>query len=88
MEKEMCHYLECNLNADPVTPREFEEMVKKDFVRSSPHTTYIVPSTYILACTHHSRVYSNYIGDVPLSGVAVECYKSAYQTGWYADYSF
>jgi hypothetical protein len=34
MEKEMCHYLECDLNVDPVTLREFEEMVMNGWASS------------------------------------------------------
>ncbi|KAG1739136.1 uncharacterized protein EDB91DRAFT_1237581 [Suillus paluster] len=45
MEREMCQYLEWELNVDPVTLREFEEMVKKDFVGPGPYPTYILPST-------------------------------------------
>ena len=45
MEREMCQYLEWELNVDPVTLREFEEMVKKDFVGPGPYPTYILPSS-------------------------------------------
>ncbi|KAG2120261.1 hypothetical protein DEU56DRAFT_928467 [Suillus clintonianus] len=45
MEREMCQYLEWELNVDPVTLREFEEMVKKYFVGQGPYPTYILPSS-------------------------------------------
>ncbi|KAG1824326.1 uncharacterized protein BJ212DRAFT_1319395 [Suillus subaureus] len=45
MEREMCQYLEWELNVDPVTLREFEDMVKKDFVGQGPYPTYILPSS-------------------------------------------
>jgi hypothetical protein len=45
MEREMCQYLEWELNVDPVTLREFEEMIRKDFVGPGPYPTYILPST-------------------------------------------
>ncbi|KAG2747847.1 hypothetical protein P692DRAFT_20931833, partial [Suillus brevipes Sb2] len=41
----MCQYLEWELNVDPVTLREFEDMVKKDFVGQGPYPTYILPSS-------------------------------------------
>ena len=45
MERVMCQYLEWELNVDPVTLKEFEEMVRKDFVGIGPYPTYILPST-------------------------------------------
>ena len=45
MEREMCQYLEWELNVDPITLREFEEMIRKDFVGPGPYPTYILPST-------------------------------------------
>ncbi|KAF8434992.1 hypothetical protein L210DRAFT_3409429 [Boletus edulis BED1] len=45
MEREMCQYLEWELNVDPVTLWEFEEMIRKDFVGPGPYPTYILPST-------------------------------------------
>ncbi|KAG2067992.1 hypothetical protein BDR04DRAFT_1158351 [Suillus decipiens] len=43
MEREMCQYLEWELNVDPVMLGEFEDMVKKDFVGQGPYSTYILP---------------------------------------------
>ncbi|KAH0835729.1 hypothetical protein J3R83DRAFT_9552 [Lanmaoa asiatica] len=37
MEREMCQYLEWELNIDPVTLREFEDTVRKDFRSPSRH---------------------------------------------------
>ncbi|KAG1716490.1 hypothetical protein ID866_694 [Astraeus odoratus] len=45
MEREMCQYLEWELNVDPLTLKEFEEMVRKDFAGTGPYPTYILPST-------------------------------------------
>jgi len=45
MEREMCQYLEWELNVDPVTLRDFEEMVKKDFVGPRPYSTYYILPT-------------------------------------------
>ncbi|EGO00719.1 hypothetical protein SERLA73DRAFT_178625 [Serpula lacrymans var. lacrymans S7.3] len=43
MEREMCQYLDWELNVDPVTLKEFEEMVRKDFAGPGPYPTYILP---------------------------------------------
>ncbi|KIM63970.1 hypothetical protein SCLCIDRAFT_1213783 [Scleroderma citrinum Foug A] len=45
MEREMCQYLEWELNVDPATLKEFEEMVRKDFAGPGPYPTYILPPT-------------------------------------------
>ncbi|KAF9243147.1 hypothetical protein BU15DRAFT_86565 [Melanogaster broomeanus] len=45
MEREMCQYLEWELNVDPVTLREFEVMIRRDFAGPGPYPTYILPST-------------------------------------------
>jgi hypothetical protein len=42
MDKEMRQYLEWELNVDPVTLHEFEEMVN---VGQGPYPTYILPSS-------------------------------------------
>src|SRR6266436_4846842 len=42
MDREMCQYLEWELNVDPVTLHEFEEMVNID---PGPYLTYILPSS-------------------------------------------
>ena len=45
MKREMGQYLEWELNVDPVTPREFEDMIHEDFAGPGPYPTYILPST-------------------------------------------
>ncbi|KAG2108809.1 hypothetical protein BD769DRAFT_1675220 [Suillus cothurnatus] len=45
IERKMRQYLEWELNVDPVMLREFEDMVKKDFVGQGPYPTYILPSS-------------------------------------------
>ena len=45
MEREICQYLEWELNVDPVMLREFEDIIRKDFVGPGPYPTYILPST-------------------------------------------
>ena len=46
-ERERCvsMYLEWELDVDPVTLREFEDMIRKNFVGPGPYPTYILPST-------------------------------------------
>lgn len=45
MEREICQYLEWELNVGPATLKEFEEMVRKDFAGIGSYPTYILPST-------------------------------------------
>jgi hypothetical protein len=42
MEREMCSYLEWELNVDTKTLRSFETMVKKDFHGQGPYPTYVL----------------------------------------------
>ncbi|KAG2148750.1 uncharacterized protein EDB93DRAFT_1250185 [Suillus bovinus] len=51
MEREMCQYLEQELNVDPVTLREFEDMVKKDFTTPPPTTNPFLPPPAAFAPT-------------------------------------
>ncbi|KAG1895001.1 uncharacterized protein F5891DRAFT_1254184 [Suillus fuscotomentosus] len=44
-EHEMCQYLEWELNVDPVTFREFEDMVKKYLVHQQLYPSHILPSS-------------------------------------------
>ncbi|EKM61730.1 uncharacterized protein PHACADRAFT_190915 [Phanerochaete carnosa HHB-10118-sp] len=43
MEREMCSYLEWQLNVEPTTLIEFQEMVKRDFKGPGPYPTYAAP---------------------------------------------
>ncbi|KDQ57145.1 hypothetical protein JAAARDRAFT_178726 [Jaapia argillacea MUCL 33604] len=43
MEREMCSYLEWELNIEPAILAKFEGKVKKDFVGPSPYPTYALP---------------------------------------------
>ncbi|KAG1896518.1 uncharacterized protein F5891DRAFT_1192861 [Suillus fuscotomentosus] len=83
-EHEMCQYLEWELNVDPVTFREFEDMVKKYLVHH-----YITPPIYLplsfFAPTHLSlsqtpglhvptaRNQPDGARDVSVSGVGTQC---------------
>ena len=42
MEREMCNYLEWELNVDTKTLKSFEMMVKKDFNGPGPYPTYVL----------------------------------------------
>lgn len=44
MEREMCSYLEWQLNVEPGALTEFEQKVKKDFKGPGPYPTYAIPS--------------------------------------------
>ena len=42
MEREMCQYLDWELNIEPGTLKEFEDMVRKDFAGPGPYPTYVL----------------------------------------------
>ncbi|KAH8087822.1 cyclin-like protein [Cristinia sonorae] len=44
MEREMCSYLEWQLNVEPTALKDFEIQVRRDFKGSGPYPTYQVPS--------------------------------------------
>ncbi|KAI0086271.1 hypothetical protein BDY19DRAFT_859002, partial [Irpex rosettiformis] len=44
MEREMCSYLEWQLNVEPNSLKEFEEKVKRDFKGPGPYPSYLMPS--------------------------------------------
>ncbi|GJE91416.1 hypothetical protein PsYK624_075660 [Phanerochaete sordida] len=44
MEREMCSYLEWQLNVEPTTLAEFEKSVRRDFKGPGPYPTYAIPS--------------------------------------------
>ena len=44
MDREMCSYLEWQLNVDPTELREFEHKVRRDFKGQGPYPTYNLPS--------------------------------------------
>ncbi|EKM53413.1 uncharacterized protein PHACADRAFT_259782 [Phanerochaete carnosa HHB-10118-sp] len=44
MEREMCSYLEWQLNVEPTALVEFQEKVKRDFKGPGPYPTYAAPS--------------------------------------------
>jgi hypothetical protein len=51
MEREMCQYLDWELNVEPSTLKEFEDMVRKDFAGPGPYPTYILQTISKLAAT-------------------------------------
>ena len=44
MEREMCSYLEWQLNVDPPQLRDFESKVRRDFKGPGPYPNYVLPS--------------------------------------------
>lgn len=44
MEREMCSYLEWQLNIEPDALKEFEAKVRRDFKGQGPYPTYVLPS--------------------------------------------
>ncbi len=44
MEREMCSYLEWQLNIEPNALKEFEAKVRRDFKGTGPYPTYVLPS--------------------------------------------
>ena len=46
MELEMCQYLDWELNFEPVSFKEFEDMVRKDFAGPGPYPTYALPTIF------------------------------------------
>jgi hypothetical protein len=51
MEREMCQYLDWELNVEPSTLKEFEAMVRKDFAGPGPYPTYVLTTISKLAAT-------------------------------------
>jgi hypothetical protein len=51
MEREMCQYLDWELNVKPSTLKEFEAMVRKDFAGPGPYPTYVLQTISKLAAT-------------------------------------
>jgi len=51
MEREMCQYLDWELNVEPSTLKEFEDMVRKDFAGPGPYPTYVLQTISKLAAT-------------------------------------
>src|SRR5882762_11152189 len=43
MEREMCSYLEWQLNVDPSTLRDFEAQVRRDFAGPGPYSPIVLP---------------------------------------------
>ncbi|KZT23498.1 hypothetical protein NEOLEDRAFT_1069288 [Neolentinus lepideus HHB14362 ss-1] len=51
MEREMCSYLEWELNVEPSLLKDFEVKVKKDFAGPGPYPTYSVPPPFASQAT-------------------------------------
>jgi hypothetical protein len=55
MEREMCSYLEWQLNVDPTTLRDFESRVRHDFAGPGPYPMVVLPQTAPAPFTHSSN---------------------------------
>lgn len=55
MEREMCQYLDWNLNVEPGTLKEFEYMVRKNFAGPGPYPTHVLPTIAKLTTFTMSR---------------------------------
>ncbi|KAF9231018.1 hypothetical protein BU15DRAFT_68693 [Melanogaster broomeanus] len=44
MDREMCQYLEWEVNVAPATLKEFEVMIGRDFIGPGPYPTHILPT--------------------------------------------
>ena len=53
MEHEMCQYLNWELNVEPGTLKEFEDMVRKDFAGPGPYPTLCAPDNIETHCHLH-----------------------------------
>jgi hypothetical protein len=55
MEREMCSYLEWQLNVDPTTLRDFESRVRHDFASLGPYRTPSVGAGAVRSSEHESQ---------------------------------
>jgi hypothetical protein len=58
MEREMCSYLEWELNVDPKSLQEFEHLVRKEFYGPGPYTAIPLPTPSKPAYSHGASVTS------------------------------
>ena len=47
----MCQYLDWELNVEPCTLKEFEDMVRKDIASPGPYPTYVLQTISKIAAT-------------------------------------
>ncbi|KAI0285233.1 hypothetical protein BC826DRAFT_918884 [Russula brevipes] len=67
MEREMCSYLEWQLNVDPSTLRDFQSRVQQDFAGPGPYPAMVLPQPAPAPFTHQSasNVNSNTGSSIP-----------------------
>ncbi|KAF8491055.1 hypothetical protein F5888DRAFT_1807684 [Russula emetica] len=65
MEREMCSYLEWQLNVDPTTLRDFQARVQQDFADPGPHPPMVLPQPAPASFSHQST--GNNINSIPQS---------------------
>jgi hypothetical protein len=54
MEREMCSYLEWQLNVDPMTLRDFQAQVQLDFAGPGPYRPMVLPLPAPTPFSHQS----------------------------------
>ncbi|KAF8487731.1 hypothetical protein F5888DRAFT_1810486 [Russula emetica] len=54
MEREMCSYLEWQLNVDPTTLRDFQAWVQQDFADPGPYPPMVLPQPAPASFSHQS----------------------------------
>ncbi|KAF8500141.1 hypothetical protein F5888DRAFT_1610407, partial [Russula emetica] len=54
MEREMCSYLEWQLNVDPTTLRDFQARVQQDFAHPGPYPPMVLPQPAPASFSHQS----------------------------------
>jgi hypothetical protein len=59
MEREMCSYLEWQLNVDPTTLRDFQARVQQDFSGPGPYPQVVLPQPAPAPFTHQSTSHLN-----------------------------
>jgi hypothetical protein len=56
MEREMCSYLEWQLNVDPSTLRDFQSCVQQDFAGPGPYPAMVLPQPALAPFAHHISI--------------------------------
>ncbi|KZP08319.1 hypothetical protein FIBSPDRAFT_922697 [Athelia psychrophila] len=68
MKREMCQYLDWELNVEPQTLAAFEEMVRKDFAGPGPYPVYILQNISKLAATTTTPTVNHSTSPIPCFG--------------------
>jgi len=77
MEREMCSYLEWQLNVDPTTLRDFESRVRQDFAGPGPYPAVVLPQSAPAPFTHPNASNSSSSSSIPSFTTRVSVPKDA-----------